>query len=283
MRVRPRRQNGAGAAFVKRHLACALALTLVTRLDAQLLPPNAAGVTMGHIHLNVTDVAVQTKFWVEQFGATPLNSAKGPLSGVKVPGMLILFTKQDPGHRSKGTVLDHVGFLVRSLPEMLKSLRSAGVTVESEFTGTEGFANAFVLGPDNMRIELQEDRTLPARATSHHLHFILADPQALRAWYIERFSLTPTRRGVFESADVSGENLTFQPSKTPPTIGTRGSAVDHVGFEVKNLEAYCGKLEARGVKLDVPYRKIPNLGIAVAFLTDPAGVYLELTEGLDGY
>jgi Glyoxalase/Bleomycin resistance protein/Dioxygenase superfamily len=52
---------------------------------------------------------------------------------------------------------------------------------------------------------------------------------------------------------------------------------------VRNLEAFCRKLEAAGVKFDVPYRKMPNLGLALAFLTDPSGVYIELTEGLDKY
>ena len=43
------------------------------------------------------------------------------------------------------------------------------------------------------------------------------------------------------------------------------------------------KLEAGGIKLDVPYRKVPSLGIALAFITDPQGVYIELTEGLGTY
>jgi hypothetical protein len=59
--------------------------------------------------------------------------------------------------------------------------------------------------------------------------------------------------------------------------------VDHVGFEVKHLEEFCKKLEANGVKLDVPYRKAPSAGIAIAFLTDPFGTYVELTEGLDRF
>jgi len=59
--------------------------------------------------------------------------------------------------------------------------------------------------------------------------------------------------------------------------------VDHVGFEVKNLEAICKQLEAGGLKLDVPYQRYPDLGIATAFLTDPVGLYIELTEGLDAY
>jgi extradiol dioxygenase family protein len=57
--------------------------------------------------------------------------------------------------------------------------------------------------------------------------------------------------------------------------------VDHIGFEVKDLEAFTKKLEAAGIKLDIPYRKVPALGIAIAFLTDPFGTYIELTEGLD--
>jgi catechol 2,3-dioxygenase-like lactoylglutathione lyase family enzyme len=78
-------------------------------------------------------------------------------------------------------------------------------------------------------------------------------------------------------------NLTFQTSKTPPTLGTKGRIIDHIGFEVRNLEAFCKNLEAHGVKLDAPYRKLPERGIALAFLTDPAGVYIELTEGLDKF
>ncbi len=106
---------------------------------------------------------------------------------------------------------------------------------------------------------------------------------ALRSWYIDKLMLTATERGSFKTANAGGNNLTFQASRTPPTGGTKGGTVDHIGFEVKNLEAYCKKLEASGIKLDTPYRKIPSLGIAIAFLTDPQGVYIELTEGLDAY
>jgi len=74
--------------------------------------------------------------------------------------------------------------------------------------------------------------------------------------------------------------LNFSPS-TEPVVGTQGRALDHIGFEVKNLEAFCKKLEADGIKLAVPYRTVPALGIAIAFFTDPWGTYIELTEGLD--
>ena len=50
---------------------------------------------------------------------------------------------------------------------------------------------------------------------------------------------------------------------------------------MKDLEAFCKTLEAAGVTFDRPYAKLPALGIAVAFFTDPFGTYVELTEGLD--
>ena len=265
---------------MKLFFTLALALTLLSPLGAQLLPPNDAGVTMGHVHLNVTDVEAQRKFWTEQFGATPLTNEKPGAAGVKVPGMLIIFTKKDPIHATEGTILDHFGFKVRSLDEMRKSLVAAGFRVDAEFKGTEGFPNAYTYGPDNVKIEMQQDTTLPVRAASHHLHFLLAEPMPLRTWYVEKMGLTATRRGSFDTANASGQNLTFGVSKTA-SGGTKGGSLDHIGFEVKNLEAYCKKLEAAGIKLDVPYRKVPSLGIAIAFVTDPSGVYIELTEGLD--
>jgi hypothetical protein len=56
--------------------------------------------------------------------------------------------------------------------------------------------------------------------------------------------------------------------------------MDHIGFEVKDLEDFRRTLEANGVKLDSPYRKVPQVGSAVAFLTDPWGTRIELTERL---
>ena len=61
---------------------------------------------------------------------------------------------------------------------------------------------------------------------------------------------------------------------------TRGRAIDHIGFEVTNLEGFVSGLQARGVKIEEPIRQIPNTTIKSAFLTDPWGTYIELTEGL---
>jgi hypothetical protein len=52
---------------------------------------------------------------------------------------------------------------------------------------------------------------------------------------------------------------------------------------VRNLEAFCKKLEARGITFDIPFREVPSIQLKIAYITDPSGVYIELTEGYDKY
>ena len=75
-------------------LILGLTASLLAPAKAQLAPPNEAGFTMGHVHLNVNDVELNRKFWIDIFGAMPLK--REGLPGVKLPGMLILFTKKAP-------------------------------------------------------------------------------------------------------------------------------------------------------------------------------------------
>ena len=105
---------------------------------------------------------------------------------------------------------------------------------------------------------------------NHHIHFYSSNVDAMKKWYADTFNAIPGKRGKFEAADLPGVNLTFAPSEAA-LPGTKGRVLDHIGFEVKDLEAFCKKIEAGGVKFDLPYRKIPPLGISIAFITDPVG------------
>jgi len=262
-------------------LGSVLALSIVAPASAQLAPPNDAGLTFGHVHLNVRDVEVHKKLWVEQFGGVVVQ--KGPLVAVKLPGMLIALREAAPSGGSEGTVMDHFGFKVRDLAAALQVWRAAGYQVGREFIGSEGFPNAYLFGPDDLKIELQEDKALPVKASAYHLHFLLADYAQLRDWYVDTFGLTPRKRGtIVTTADAPGMNLSFATS-AKPTVGTKGRTIDHIGFEIANLEAFCRKLESRGVKFDVPFRNVPAIGLNIAYITDPSGVYIELTEGYNKY
>ena len=227
-------------------MTLALLLAVAGPARAQLSPMNAAGVTYGHVHLNVADVEVHKKLWVDMFGGVYVQ--KGPLMTVKFPNMLVALTQRAPTGPSQGTVMDHFGFKVRSMPDMLAAVRAAGYTVQSEFTGAEGFPNAYFLGPDGLRVEMQEDKTLSAKAIPNHIHFITPDFEMLLDWYVDTFSLTKRSRGTMKTtADAGTVNLSFQTSQTP-TGPTKGRTIDHIGFELKDLAGFVKQLEAKGTK-----------------------------------
>jgi catechol 2,3-dioxygenase-like lactoylglutathione lyase family enzyme len=115
------------------------------------------------------------------------------------------------------------------------------------------------------------------------VHFFGEQRDEMQAWYGKVFGamVNPANPNqVFVTDQLPGVTLSFSPSATP-TVATQGRALDHIGFEVKNLEAFTKQLEAQGIKLDRPYTKVPELGIAIAFIKDPWGTNIEMTEGLD--
>lgn len=259
----------------------ALVLTGVAPAHAQLAPPNSAGITYGHVHLTVKDIELHKRLWVDHFGGTVVQ--KGPLTAVKLPNMLIAFRVADSTGGSQGSIVDHFGFKVRDIEAAKAKWRAAGYQVTEEFTGAEGFPNAYLMGPDQLRVELQEDKTLPVMAAPNHVHLWTQDHAKLLEWYIDVFKAVRRKRGTIDTtADVPGLNLSFATTKTP-TVGTKGRAIDHIGFEVDNLQEFCKQLEAKGIKFDIAYREVPAIGLKIAYITDPVGTYIELTEGYDAY
>ena len=140
-----------------------------------------------------------------------------------------------------------------------------------------------LVAPDGVRFELQEDPQLPMKAAGYHIHFNTPDYLELMAWYVDIFSGVQASRGNIETTvNVPGQNLSFATSRTPREP-TQGRAIDHIGFEVDDLEAFVQKLEARGIEFDLGYTDVAPIELKIAFFTDPSGVYIELTEGFDEY
>lgn len=259
----------------------AVSLSLAMPAQAQLAPPNAAGISFAHVHLNVADIEVHKTLWVDHFDGVVVE--KGPLTTVKIPGMLVVLTERAPTGDSDGSVMDHFGFKVPDIAQALAAWRAAGFEVRSEFTGAEGFDNAYLIAPDGVKIELQEDTTLPVKAEAYHVHFFTGGHIELMDWYIDTFSAVRRARGTHpNTADVPGINLSFNGSRRE-RAPSQGRAIDHIGFEVDNLQAFCEMLEARGVEFQVTYRYIESIELAIAFFIDPSGVRVELTEGFDEY
>jgi catechol 2,3-dioxygenase-like lactoylglutathione lyase family enzyme len=104
---------------------------------------------------------------------------------------------------------------------------------------------------------------------------------SLRAWYVKTFGATAGKRGDFLAAKLPGGEVDFRKADTAPAA-TKGRSLDHIGFEIKGLEAFCKKLQADGLTFDMAYREMPQLGgLKIAFIIDPVGTRIELTEGLN--
>jgi len=116
-------------------LAIAAAVVL---LVAQTAPPNATGISMGHIHLIVPDPAAMQKVWVDVMGGTP--STAGPLTMVKLRNVFIIITSGANAAGREGTdgsVVNHVGFSVKSYAATRAKAEAAGLAVRELTPGQQ--------------------------------------------------------------------------------------------------------------------------------------------------
>lgn len=265
---------------VRAVLILAAAMASFVPAGAQLFPADALGLRMGHVLLNVSDVAAHQRFWTTQFDARPVTV--GRLQGVTVPGTVVLFRAQASTGPAEGTTINHMGLKLNSLAAFTARFDKAGYKYEPPRIGRESTPQTYVTGPDGFRMELVEDPRIPAPAVSHHLHYWLERPIDVKAWYVRKLLLKPTLRGPYESGDVPGMNLTFAPlgSQKVPGAPMKGRLMDGIGFDVDNLRGYANKLKENGVTFDVPPAPDPELGILSATVTDPWGVPIRFTQGL---
>jgi catechol 2,3-dioxygenase-like lactoylglutathione lyase family enzyme len=266
-------------------------------VHAQLMNKEAP-VIVGHYHLNVTNVEQHRKFWVDTLGGTAMKWGPAGLDVIKFPDVFLFLTVKTPTGPTRGTAFDHIGFAVPDVPAVAaKAVANGyaltvgrepgpGQTVSPPTAGNYG-RFAYLVGPDGVKVELVTNTAANAPPiTHHHVHFVNKQYVEMQQWYMKVFDATlrPGQTDFFIGADLPGVGYMLNFFKWEPVedlVGTAGRAVDHVGFEVRNLAEFCKRLEQKGFKLTVPYRLAPetnNIGSAV--LTDPWGTRIELTEGL---
>ena len=279
---------------------------------AQLVSHADAPIRIGHYHLNVTSVEAHKKFWVDTLGGRAIKF--GGIDVIEFPDAFIFVRVQKPTGPTRGTAFDHIGFAVPNVPAMATKLAAAGY---QETTGREpkpgeppastpkGDAGpaasgmsavygrfAYFLGPDGVKIELvtSDPKDGGGPIIAHHIHFINKQYVEMQQWYMKAFNATlrPGQTDFFIGADLPGVGYSlnffrWEGDQSVTLVPTAGRVVDHVGFEVKNLDAFCKALEAKSIKLSRPYKKRDAAmnNIATATIVDPWGVSIELTEGLD--
>ena len=109
-----------------------------------------------------------------------------------------------------------------------------------------------------------------AAVSMERLVFKTVAPVETRDWYVKTFGASPESLPADPIASLPGL-LCISRRRTPPRPERKGRGLDHIGFEVKNLEEFCKKLEAAGQKFDRPYGRLPNSTTAIAFLPTRGG------------
>jgi catechol 2,3-dioxygenase-like lactoylglutathione lyase family enzyme len=254
-----------------------------------------APVIVGHYHLNVTSVAEHRRFWVDTLGGKAVKI--GNVDAIEFPDVYLLLHVQPPTGPTRGTTFDHIGFAVPDVPAMTTKVVANGYTLtvgrepapgETASPPTAGNYGRFsyLVGPDGVKVELVTNMAPDAPPiTHHHVHFVNRQFVEMQQWYMKAFNATlrDGQTDFFIGADLPGVGYMLNFFSWLPNenlVGTQGRAVEHVGFEVRNLKAFCAELEAKGIKLATPLRRDEALGLDVATIVDPWGTVLELTEGL---
>jgi catechol 2,3-dioxygenase-like lactoylglutathione lyase family enzyme/predicted enzyme related to lactoylglutathione lyase len=252
-------------------------------------------ITYSHHHLHVTDLNAHRRFWIDGLGC----AAAGRLARIetaRMSGALVLLDVKPNTGGTKGTTVNHIGFQVPDLRHAVQRVKAAGfpMVTREEITAVPPEAvqddmafNPFMetlvamaMGPEGTKVELVENPSLGVPIALHHVHFFNPAQEEMRDWYVRMFGASPGSRGKFKTAELPGVSLTVSVSPQA-VVGTRGRVVDHIGFEVTQLDEFARRLEGAGARLEPPDPRFQAAGIRSAFMTDPWGTSVELTEGLE--
>src|SRR5437667_8531980 len=208
-------------AFPAALLAALLVALAPSAAKAQVLPVSAGPVVYGHHHLNTTNMAAQKKFYVETLGGALITIGQNKQEVIQFPNVLMFFRPmQAPTGGSIGTTVNHIGFSVPDLKPVVAKIKANGfkmITAESvaatvkvtdDIAANSPTTNiAFVLGPEDTKVELVEVKTQKAPIQLHHIHFFTQENQEMRAWYEKTFGaadVTPAPGAAFLSARLPG-------------------------------------------------------------------------------
>jgi hypothetical protein len=292
-----------------RKLCLILGLGMVWPLSAtwaQLYPPNEAGVTLGAWHTIVRDVETTKKWW-ELWGGKPLKI--DGVDAIKMHGVFIFMVQGEPNGPSKDHYIDHIAFQCPNCFDLTKTLVDAGVKTNPVNPATMRAPNwkpssetcgipctrvwTYAYSPDGLSVEIVTDdnavesHNLTAGIHSDMIHVYpknLVDMKTSYLWYRKYFG-GKNENDALVNLHIPGTKLNYELDyrNTNGRPSNRGGALDYIGFEVKDLQAFVKKLEADGVKFDQPYSKKRHKSYASAQLTGPGGELIELTEGLSKF
>src|SRR5215470_13190577 len=107
-----------------------------------------------------------------------------------------------------------------------------------------------------------------------HVHLLVPDTAAGANWYEKNFG----GKRITEAPDrLMYGSTRFMFIRSANAKPSTGSAIDHVGFSVPDIDAKFKELEANGVKVVQPVRDVQGL-FKMGFVEDPWGTRIEVVQ-----
>src|SRR5262249_38813542 len=97
-----------------------------------------------------------------------------------------------------------------------------------------------------------------------------------QAWYAKTFGGKAGTRNNAAVVDIPGAQIRFAKADKAQAP-TRNRVLDHIGVDVKDTAEFAKKIEAEGIKLHEPVRKVPNCRV-VTYTADPWGTRIEIIQ-----
>ena len=240
----------------------------------------AATYPYDHVHINVPDPAVASKWYETHFGGKRITEAPDRLM---YGSTRFMFLKNAEGKPSAGSAIDHVGFSVADLEGTLKKFQADGVKITTPMREIEGlFRLAFIEDPWGTRIEVVQD---PELLGLHHIHMRNPEPEQVFTWLLGNFGGERTKlKGRidavrYRAAGFSDMWILVTKGEAEPS---QGHAIDHIGWRsTKPLADTIAELTAKGVQKTSEPRPLalPNgPSINFAYVAGPGGARIELVE-----
>ncbi len=245
---------------------------------ALLFAAPAFATPYGHIHLAAPSAQQAVNWYVKHFGGNPARFQGStdttlPIDRIMYGDIAVIFFEREPTGGSVGSGVDHIGFSMTNVAEVVANVVADGGTQLGDLVEFGGMQIGFVEDPWGTKIELINDPNLRGM---HHLHLSSPDPEATLQWYSDNFGGSSEQfAGALPGLNY-GDIWLLVARARADIAPTQGRSLDHLGWNFEDLTAAQEELEGNGVEFTMEPRDYR--GIRIAFVEGPDGVRIELVE-----
>ena len=231
-----------------------------------------------HIRLITTDVEEAVSWYVKHFGGETTRFLRSsntdyPIDRVMYGDIAVIFFKRDSVEGSVGTGVDHFGFSMSNVAEVVAGVVADGGKQVGEFVGFGGMQIGTIEDPWGTKIEIIDD---PDLRGMHHLHLSSQNPESTLAWYGDNFGGEREQwKGLLPILNY-GDILLLVSQASSDAAPTEGRSIDHLGWKYSDLTEAEAELKANGVEFSLDPFEFRT--IRIAFVEGPDQVRIELVE-----